>query len=205
MGIPILKKINSHLWDQRLLTHVESKAVASSIAGLVSHFLYYSHGEHHMSAPVLFYFYILLILAIFAYETQRDDHGYLKDLQSTSVTITAYALSLYTSIIIYRICFHRLRRFPGPSLARVSKLWHVYRARQSLNHQLMQDLHKKYGSFVRTGKVNQSWCLIILLRSTDQAHQRSLSSCRKPSLQLMGPRTLVQSPPGTTLLNLSRR
>ena len=198
MGIPILKKINSHLWDQRLLTHVESKAVASSIAGLVSHFLYYSHGEHHMSAPFLFYFYILLRLAVFAYETQRDDHGYLEALQSTSVTITAYALSLFTSITIYRICFHRLGRFPGPSLARVSKLWHVYRARQSLNH-------PEYGSFVRTGKVNQSWCLIILLRSTDQAQQRSLSSCRKPSLQLMGPRTLVQSPPGTTLLNLSRR
>ena len=37
-----------------------------------------------------------------------------------------YAGCLAGSVLLYRVLFHRLRGFPGPKLAAISKLWHVY-------------------------------------------------------------------------------
>ena len=121
------------------------------VAGLASHLLYYIRGEHHMNAPKIFYSYTALAIGVFIYELQICD-GALSALRDTAVIIGADAGPLFLSIVIYRICFHRLGSFPGPVLARVSKFWNVYEARHSLNHLLMQKLHDEYGSFVRTGK-----------------------------------------------------
>lgn len=63
-----------------------------------------------------------------------------------------YVAGLYGSLSIYRLFFHRLRRFPGPRLAALSKLWHVYQCRDSRNHLVLDRLHKEYGTFVRSGK-----------------------------------------------------
>ncbi|KAL8793202.1 MAG: hypothetical protein Q9195_004232 [Heterodermia aff. obscurata] len=52
-------------------------------------------------------------------------------------------------MIVYRVFFHPLRKFPGPSAASISKLWHVAKCRNSKNHLLMEELFTKYGSFVR--------------------------------------------------------
>lgn len=53
----------------------------------------------------------------------------------------------------WRILLHRLRRFPGPFWAVVSKFWHVIKCLQtnSQNHLILDGLHQKYGDFVRTG------------------------------------------------------
>ncbi|OKO95665.1 Tryprostatin B 6-hydroxylase [Penicillium subrubescens] len=58
---------------------------------------------------------------------------------------------MFTSITIYRLFFHRIGHFPGPRAAAVSKLWSVYKCRDSRNHLFLDGLHKKYGNFVRTG------------------------------------------------------
>ncbi|KAL9134417.1 MAG: hypothetical protein Q9175_004399 [Cornicularia normoerica] len=64
---------------------------------------------------------------------------------------TTYLASLFASIITYRTMFHRLRHFPGPALAKVSKLWHVAHCLDSKNDLLLEGLHQEYGDFVRTG------------------------------------------------------
>ena len=106
------------------------------------------------SAPVLFYSYTALADAAFFLELQTDDQTYRGAVENTTLHICAYTLTLFTSITIYRVYFHRLHSIPGPFPARVSKLWHVYHARHSLNHQLILRLHKEYGPFVRIGKRN---------------------------------------------------
>lgn len=129
-------------------------AAVDGIAGFASHVLYFICGEHHMNAPVLFYSYAALAVAVFFLELQTDDQTDRKAVQKTTLHVCAYALTLFTSIIVYRVCFHRLHAFLRPFLARVSKLWHVYEASHSRNHQLILRLHKEYGPFVRTGKPN---------------------------------------------------
>ncbi|RWA10857.1 hypothetical protein EKO27_g4259 [Xylaria grammica] len=64
---------------------------------------------------------------------------------------SSYAAGLFSSIVIYRKYFHRLRRFPGPRLAAVTKLWHVWKGLDGKNHLLLEDLFKRYGPIIRTG------------------------------------------------------
>ncbi|KAK2591112.1 hypothetical protein QQS21_011200 [Conoideocrella luteorostrata] len=69
------------------------------------------------------------------------------------LTSATYLVSLFTSILFYRIFFHQLTKFGfnGPLHMRTSKLWHVWHCRKSQNHLFLDDLNKKYGDFVRTG------------------------------------------------------
>ncbi|KAF6241864.1 hypothetical protein HO173_000576 [Letharia columbiana] len=52
---------------------------------------------------------------------------------------------------LYRTMLHRLNGFPGPFLAKVTKLWHAAHLFDSKNHLLLGRLHQQYGNFVRTG------------------------------------------------------
>lgn len=65
--------------------------------------------------------------------------------------LTCFALSLATSMLVYRTFFHRLRRFPGPFVARLSKFHAVYLSRNFQYNLELQKQHEKYGDIVRTG------------------------------------------------------
>lgn len=68
-----------------------------------------------------------------------------------STLFLIYIIGLFGSISVYRLFFHRLRHFPGPRLAGLTKLWHAYQCRDSRNYLVLDNLHNKYGTFVRTG------------------------------------------------------
>ena len=135
-----------------LIASLEMAIFLAATAGFASHLLYFIRGEHHMTAPILFYTYISLAATVFVYQSQISGHAYVQAGQASAIVIGAYALPLFASIVIYRVFFHRLSSFPGPFLARITKLWHVYHVRHSQNHQFLSDLHKQYGPIVRTGK-----------------------------------------------------
>ena len=123
----------------------------SGIAGLYSHLGYFIEGEHHLQAPKIFGFYLILTCFVFlvvAYYEENDPVTVL--LVATSI-ISCYGITLFGSMLTYRVFFHRLQKFPGPPLAKVSKLWNVVKASKSTNFRLMEDLHNCYGDFVRTG------------------------------------------------------
>jgi hypothetical protein len=69
----------------------------------------------------------------------------------STLLVGTYAASVYGSMIVYRLFFHPLRHFPGPTLARVSKFWHVFRLSGLQNQLLLEDLHQQYGDIVRIG------------------------------------------------------
>jgi hypothetical protein len=61
--------------------------------------------------------------------------------------------TLFSSIVLYRLSpFHPLARYPGPVLAKCTKLWAVYQVSTGKMHLVFSDLHEKYGSVVRTGR-----------------------------------------------------
>lgn len=66
--------------------------------------------------------------------------------------IFTYASSLFGSMVFYRVFLHPLRGFPGPHMAKISKIWNVMKATRSTNYRLMEDMRESYGDFVRTGK-----------------------------------------------------
>jgi len=64
----------------------------------------------------------------------------------------AYLSLLLGYTIVYRVSpFHPLARYPGPFLARVSKLFMVGVVINGHAHQYCRRLHEKHGDIVRTG------------------------------------------------------
>ncbi|KAF2458353.1 cytochrome P450 monooxygenase-like protein [Lineolata rhizophorae] len=124
--------------------------VGSAIAGVVAHLAIFIRGEWHLRVPRVVAGHVALVWAVWFFMPRLSEN--IVDRERTCAWIfTSYLISLFSSITIYRLFFHRLKRFPGPKLAAVTKFWHVFQARDSLNYLLQQELHKKYGTIVRTG------------------------------------------------------
>ncbi|KAK5630392.1 hypothetical protein RRF57_006107 [Xylaria bambusicola] len=120
------------------------------LLGVLSHVTVFIRGEWHMRVPVLITTYSCLITALLWIEYSISGSS------KASITIVGritglYATGLLGSIIIYRRYLHRLRDFPGPSLAATSKLWHVWKSADGKNHLLLERLFNRYGPIIRTG------------------------------------------------------
>ncbi|CAG8961693.1 hypothetical protein HYFRA_00006233 [Hymenoscyphus fraxineus] len=127
------------------------KVTSAAIAGIASHWGYFIHREHHKSAPTLAWIYVVLAITIYLHELLFYDFSTLPAFRDSFAFIAAYAGALCTSMSIYRVFFHRTRSFRGPFLCRVTKLWHSWQVRDGTNHLYLESLHRKYGTFVRTG------------------------------------------------------
>lgn len=50
---------------------------------------------------------------------------------------------------VYNVCFHPLRNYPGPLLARATRLYHMYYDLAGVQHLKQKEWHDKYGEVVR--------------------------------------------------------
>lgn len=121
------------------------------LLGILIHLSLFIRGEWHLQAPAIVIihaaaFSILFVSRVF-FNPTITMHGLLDPI----VPIIAYLGGLYGSMTVYRIFFHGLRVVPGPRLAALSKLWHVWKCRDSRGHLVLDDWHHKYGNIVRTG------------------------------------------------------
>lgn len=128
--------------------------LAGGIFGALIHYTVFRHGEWHIQAPeVIVAHGVIAVLLTF--------RGSFKADPALSLLLDAVSLAYYygyfvgitTSIIVYRVFFHRLAKagYPGPWYAKISKIWHVYAARYGKNHVVLDALYHKYGDIVRTG------------------------------------------------------
>ncbi|KAL4960091.1 cytochrome P450 [Aspergillus stella-maris] len=100
----------------------------------------------------------LALLYLATFSTLSVAYAHLFSLSWTRALGTAifaswsFNIGLITSIVLYRAFCHRLRHFPGPWMAKISRLHTVMRAAERTQYHLdLQDMHHKYGDFVRTG------------------------------------------------------
>lgn len=136
-------------------TPVEEIFMAAA-SGVASHLCFFIRGEHHMRAPILLRVYAILFAALLYAEIAIKGEGIPQGTRNAVGVVFAYGVSLLTSILAYRRFCHRLRHFPGPAMASVTKLWQTFNTLDSQNHILLDDLHENYGDFVRTGEIVQS-------------------------------------------------
>ena len=140
--------------------HQESKLCIAAAAGILSHTLIFIRNEHHIRAPEIFRVFLLLALLLFIGEARIWSlNNSVQAARASALLVFSYSASLFTSIIIYRLFFHQLRKFPGPIGARITKFWHVGKLLRQPNFKVLDNLHQQYGDFVRTGKhlYYQSW------------------------------------------------
>lgn len=136
-------------------TNLDSLPISSVAAtlGVLSHWLYFIRGEHHRNALLFFKLFFWLPLASCLILTGLVHVTLSHAVQLTASIAAAYLGALWTSMIIYRVFFHRLRGFPGPRLAATSKLYHVCRLGKMDNFRKLAGWHQAYGDFVRIGKL----------------------------------------------------
>lgn len=125
-------------------------AIAAS-CGLLSHLAYFIQGEHHKQA-ILFSKLAVLLPATFCVLLVHFTSWTVGQGAWLTGSITAtYFGALWSSMIIYRSFFHRLRHFPGPRLAKVSKLFQFFSNVKLDSYRRLERWHRKYGSIVRIG------------------------------------------------------
>jgi hypothetical protein len=119
--------------------------------GICSHLLYFIRGEHHKQAVRLAQTtFALPCLLIGAFV--RVGELSLREASAVSVILTAgFFAGLFSSMLIYRVLFHRLGRFPGPFGARLSKFWHIAQLGKYDNYKRLDKWHDQYGEYVRIG------------------------------------------------------
>ncbi|KAI1647477.1 cytochrome P450 [Daldinia loculata] len=68
------------------------------------------------------------------------------------VTVTAALASIYVvGLVIYRLFFHPLAKYPGPFIAKITDAYQLYHAWKGDRHLEFWRLHEKYGKVVRFG------------------------------------------------------
>ncbi|PWY82104.1 benzoate 4-monooxygenase cytochrome P450 [Aspergillus heteromorphus CBS 117.55] len=109
------------------------------------------HGEWHIQAPTILLAHLgVFALVIVCYHVATE-HGDTFSYDVPCLFAAGYLVSLFASMTVYRVFFHRLSGFDGPFWARITKLWHVWKVRDAQNHVLLGGLHERYGDFIRTG------------------------------------------------------
>ena len=88
------------------------------------HVFVFSHGEWHLWVLRILFGHLISSFAVFVLQSFARDTSVVSTRSCLRLCVT-YLLSLWSSIFIYRIFLHRTRKFPGPRLAAVTKLWHV--------------------------------------------------------------------------------
>ncbi|KAH8822585.1 cytochrome P450 [Flagelloscypha sp. PMI_526] len=92
-----------------------------------------------------------VLLGYAGYELHYD-HVAIGDALQHAFRIGAYFhFGLWSSTLIHRLFFHRLRGFQGPFPAKVTRLYATWKARNLQYHLETHAMHNKYGDFVRTG------------------------------------------------------
>lgn len=70
---------------------------------------------------------------------------------STGILVSAILVVYVLISVVYNLCFHPLRHFPGPPLARVTRLWARIGNFHGRKSERVHAAHVKYGSVVRVG------------------------------------------------------
>ncbi|GJN69309.1 hypothetical protein PLICBS_003357 [Purpureocillium lilacinum] len=107
--------------------------------------------------------------------------------QFVSSVLGCCVVGIFSSILVYRLAFHRLNKFPGPFLARISNIYPTALSLKEPKFQLhreVQALHRQYGDIVRLGPSELS---ISDPRAVDLIHSNQSRCYKGPWYNILWP------------------
>lgn len=125
---------------------------AAGALGFLSHVGYFARGEHHLQAYRLFLAAITAPAVITTILSRFYAFSVVEAALYATAMWWAYFVALWTSMVVYRLFFHRLSGFDGPLMWKISKPFGWLPAITKLdNYKVVAKLHQQYGDYVRTG------------------------------------------------------
>ena len=121
--------------------------------GAVLHLLLFRFGEWDLAGPGLIFYFTSLNALVTGVLLFLGEAGSLQQafLLATAL-VSSIVAGIFTSMVVYRVFFHRLRRFPGPFMAQFTNFYATYLSvRRAHLYEEIQALHAKYGDIVRVG------------------------------------------------------
>ncbi|KAJ5176182.1 uncharacterized protein N7482_002059 [Penicillium canariense] len=126
-----------------------ARCALMGVIGVLVHHLVFIKNEWHMQGPRIIKSAIAAYVVLCFLEARKTLD--VSAFGHAGLILGSFVLSLLLSIAAYRLFAHRTRHFPGPRLAGLTKLWHMYQCRHGQNHLVLERMHREYGDFVRTG------------------------------------------------------
>ncbi|KAJ0329441.1 hypothetical protein COL5a_003999 [Colletotrichum fioriniae] len=123
-------------------------ALAAGV-GLLSHWGYFIRGHRSMEVFNILVVHGVALMLLFLKSV--TSLGFIKGVTAHLAISSSYFAGLFTSIGIYRLLFHPLRRFPGPVPAKLMKPYIMWLNRDWKLHEKYLEMHEKHGDFVRVG------------------------------------------------------
>ena len=98
--------------------------------------------------------YVAVLSALIYVHVSLTNWSPFEAIGYTLLETASFNMGLIISIMVYRLYFHPLRRFPGPLLAKVSMLYVVWTVHKSgvRYHEVLNGWHRLYGDVVRVGR-----------------------------------------------------
>lgn len=145
--------LSFHGLKQAFETDLLSLAGAAALLGVVAHIsvfrvVYVEEYLYHFLALGL-----AGVLSILYGYLSLTTYTLLEVFLRTSVIVLSFNTGLVLSIGVYRLFFHRIRKFPGPFGSKLTRFHDAYLAGKNVQyHEEVAKMHEKYGDFIRTGK-----------------------------------------------------
>lgn len=162
--------------------------------GVCCHHAYFIRGEHLLNIPPILSSALLIYIVSIAFRSTVLHRPVVESAVTVTSLYAAFAGGLWSSILIYRVWFHPLHRFPGPFGLKLSKFYHLWSIRGLDQYRWLDALHKAYGPVVRvgtrTGMMTLALCpmtaLSVSLNLADSGKgPRHLSICDPDIIELL--------------------
>lgn len=135
-----------------MLTSILFIAFASASLGIISYLTYFIRDNRvFYHSTFIFLSFLLTPIVSLLLLTQTAHHSFREALTLVSVRWWSFTGAMWLSMAVYRAFFHRLGGYPGPFLARLSQLWRVGKNLRQEPYKVLDNLHSKYGEYVRVG------------------------------------------------------
>lgn len=124
---------------------------AAVITGIASHVFYFKAGEHHMLAIRYIQAFVSAFIAAIVALVQLADASVTAALLNVTSIATSYLVGIFGSLILYRLYFAPINKFPGPWQAKLSSLWFMGTTPHEDCYHRLDALHREHGRYVRIG------------------------------------------------------
>lgn len=123
--------------------------VLSFLSGIAAHLIFWIRGERDDIFPTIFF--TIITIDILVGLGRWCPSTAVLDIRTLVALELAHVIGSFCSILVYRLCLHSLRSFPGPFWARVSVWWRFRETvRSNTRHSVMlHELHAQYGDIIR--------------------------------------------------------